>query len=79
MKKPTLLAIFDSLNYTENISPGMTRLQELFSEKLHRICPASKDHNEIEAAVNELLCESQYMGFVQGFDLARSLFCGKYI
>lgn len=79
MIMPGLREIFDHFEFTYHISPDLHHAQHLFSLSINKLPLDYKTKDDIETHVNDMLSESQYLGFVQGFEFARSLFGGKFI
>lgn len=78
MIAPDLRRIFDLLEYANYSTPEITALENKFGERLNsRMTPQEAD--EIYAAASDLTIESRYLGFAQGFDLARTLMSGRLI
>lgn len=79
MKNPTLRNIFNLLEYTDTVTPEIRRLEKAFNQTAQNCCTDTKGVDEINGAVSEYVSEMHYIGFVQGFDLARSLLNDRFI
>lgn len=75
MKEPTLRNIFELLECSN--TPELIRLERSLFEMTEKLCGDPKTADETVCAVSELMAQSQYIGFMQGFDLARSLLSGR--
>ncbi|MCI5904573.1 MAG: hypothetical protein MRZ61_05475 [Oscillospiraceae bacterium] len=80
MTMPNLRDIFFDNDFSDNIVPEAKEAEEVFKKAVNRL---AADYNIPFSAVNEIMdanlgehVESQYLGFVQGFNWAVYLLTG---
>ena len=74
---PSLRDIFYEYDFTEETTPELHKWESVFDKNLKKLTGGNFEKFEsVDNPSTEIKLEAQYIGFVQGFKFARSLFTG---